>query len=66
MQIKTLQRSLAATVIASALLFSCADKEKKTETEVKATESVAPTPTPDTTVVMDTGEVKPVVPANPK
>ncbi len=68
MQIKTLQRSLLAAVLASALFFSCADKEEKKETEVKTTEEMSPAPVivPDTATVMDTGVVKPVVPTTPK
>ena len=65
MQLKTLQRPMLATLLATALLFSCSDKEKKTETEVKAVDTMVPVPTPPPDS-MDTGVVKPVVPTAPK
>lgn len=68
MQIKTLQRSMLALLVASAILYSCEEKKKtESETQVTPVETVtpAPTPAPDT-MTIDTGTVKPVVPTNPK
>jgi hypothetical protein len=66
MQIKTLNRPFLATVLASALLFSCADKEKKSATEVTTDTLITAPHMPADTNTMDTGVVKPVVPTAPK
>ncbi len=68
MQIKTLhpQKLLVVAILASALVFSCSESEKKTETEAtREVETMAPAPVvvPDS---MDTGDTKPVVPTTPK
>lgn len=69
MQIKTLQpqKLLAVAILASALVFSCSESEKKTETEAtKEVETIAPAPVVVVPDSMDTGDTKPVVPTTPK